>query len=146
MTPEERAERAAAAMWARDDASKWMGMSLEEIGPGHAVTALTVEKRHTNGHDICHGGVIFALADSAFAFACNSHNQLAVAQHNSISFLSPGHLGDRLTATARETSVAGRTGIYDVTVTNGAGETVALFRGASRSIQGQLFNEPGEDE
>jgi acyl-CoA thioesterase len=144
LTARERAEKSAAAMWARDDASKWMGLSIAEVGPGRAVLTMTVETHHTNGHDICHGGVIFTLADSAFAFACNSYNRVAVAQHNTITFIAPGRLGDRLTATAREVSLAGRGGIYDVTVTNSEGAAIAEFRGCSRIIAGEHFAEDGE--
>lgn len=141
LSAEEIAQRSAQAMWARDDASKWLGMSLDAVGPGTAITSFTVEKHHTNGHDICHGGYIFTLADSAFAFACNSYNQLAVAQHNTISFLRPGKLGERLTAVAREVTRAGRSGLYDVTVSDAAGEVIAEFRGASRVIDGKHFEE-----
>lgn len=139
MTPQEIAERSAAAMWARDDASKWLGASLDAVGPGTATMSMTVERHHTNGHDICHGGFIFTLADSAFAFACNSYNQVVVAQHNTISFIAPGALGDRLTADAKEVSRNGRSGLYDVHVTNQDGKLIALFRGASRAIKGQHF-------
>ncbi|MBX9451080.1 hydroxyphenylacetyl-CoA thioesterase PaaI [Neoaquamicrobium sediminum] len=141
LSAEEIAQRSAQAMWARDDASKWLGMSLDAVGPGTATTSFTVEKHHTNGHDICHGGYIFTLADSAFAFACNSYNQLAVAQHNTISFLRPGKLGERLTAVAREVTRAGRSGLYDVTVSDAAGKVIAEFRGASRVIDGRHFEE-----
>lgn len=141
MTPEERARRSAEAMWAGDAASKWVGMRLEEVGPGYARMSCEIRPEHLNGHQICHGGVIFSLADSAFAFACNSHNQHAVAQHNSISYLSPGQPGERLTAEAREVSKQGRNGITDVVVTGGDGRRVALFRGASRSLQGTHFEE-----
>lgn len=141
LTPEEIARRSADAMWARDDASKWLGMSLDAVGPGTATTSFTVEKHHTNGHDICHGGFIFTLADSAFAFACNSHNRLAVAQHNTITFVAPGKLGARLTATAREIALFGRSGICDVRVTDQAGGLIAEFRGASRTIEGKHFEE-----
>lgn len=141
LSAEEIAQRSAQAMWARDDASKWLGMSLDAVGPGAATTSFTVEKHHTNGHDICHGGYIFTLADSAFAFACNSYNQLAVAQHNTISFLRPGKLGERLTAVAREVARAGRSGLYDVTVSDAAGKVIAEFRGASRVIDGKHFEE-----
>ena len=141
MTAEEIARRSADAMWARDDASKWLGMSLDAIGPGTATTSFAVEKHHTNGHDICHGGYIFTLADSAFAFACNSHNRIAVAQHNTITFVAPGKLGDRLTATAREIAIYGRSGICDVRVTNQDGMLIAEFRGASRTIEGKHFDE-----
>lgn len=141
MTLEEIARRSAEAMWARDDASKWLGMSLDAVGPGAATTSFTVEKHHTNGHDICHGGYIFTLADSAFAFACNSHNRIAVAQHNTITFVAPGKLGDRLTATAREIAQYGRSGICDVRVTNQDDKLIAEFRGASRTIEGKHFEE-----
>ncbi len=141
LTPEEIATRSAEAMWARDDASKWLGMSLDAVGPGTATMSFAVEKHHTNGHDICHGGYIFTLADSAFAFACNSHNRIAVAQHNTITYVAPGKPGDRLTARAREIALFGRSGICDVTVTDQAGKLIAEFRGASRTIEGRHFEE-----
>ena len=141
LSPQEIAVRSAQAMWARDDASKWLGMSLDAVGPGTATTSFTVEQHHTNGHDICHGGYIFTLADSAFAFACNSHNRLAVAQHNTITFVAPGRLGDRLKAEAREIALFGRSGICDVRVTNQEGRLIAEFRGASRTIDGKHFEE-----
>ncbi len=141
MTPKQRAEKSAAAMWADDHASKWAGMEISHMDEGTATLQLTVAQHHCNGHGICHGGVTFMLADSAFAFACNSRNQSTVAQHNVISFTAPGRLGDQLTATAREVSLSGRNGIYDVTVTNQKGQTIAEFRGMSRAIKGQLFDE-----
>lgn len=141
MTPKERAERSTAAMWANDKASAWLGLSLESTDEGRAVMSLTVAPHHCNGHNICHGGFIFTLADSAFAFACNSRNQATVAQHNTISFVAPGQLGDVLTATAREIALNGRSGITDVTVTNQDGKLIAEFRGASRAIKGQNFDE-----
>ncbi|WP_322865368.1 hydroxyphenylacetyl-CoA thioesterase PaaI [Aquicoccus sp. G2-2] len=141
MTPKERAEKSAAAMWADDNASKWFGMEITEIDEGRAVLELTVEPHHCNGHGICHGGVTFALADSAFAFACNSRNQSTVAQHNLISYLAPGHAGDRLRAEAVELSQQGRSGIYDIKVSNQNGHAIAEFRGFSRAIKGQLFEE-----
>jgi len=141
MTPKQRAERSAAAMWADDNASKWVGMRLDEVDEGLATLSLKVEKHHANGHGICHGGVTFMLADSAFAFACNSRNQATVAQHNSITFVAPGKVGDTLTARAREVSLTGRSGIYDVTVTNQDGALIAEFRGNSRAIKGHLFEE-----
>ena len=141
MTPTERARKSAEAMWADDNASKWAGMEITHIDEGTATLALTVAAHHCNGHAICHGGVIFMLADSAFAFACNSRNQSTVAQHNLINYLAPGREGDRLTAAAREVSLNGRSGIYDVTVTNQDGQTIAEFRGMSRAIKGQLFDE-----
>lgn len=141
MTPEERARKSAEAMWADDNASKWLGMEIVEVSEGHATLALTVEPHHANGHGICHGGVTFCLADSAFAFACNSRNQSTVAQTNTITYITPGRVGDRLTAAAREVSLNGRSGIYDVTVTNQDGTVIAEFRGNSRAIRGQLFEE-----
>jgi acyl-CoA thioesterase len=146
MTPQERATRAAEAMWASDAASTWVGLRLDSVGPGHARLSMTVEPHHLNGHGICHGGIIFTLADSAFAFACNSHNRVAVAQHNSISYLSPGKGGEVLTAEAREVSLTGRTGLTDVTVSGGDGRIVALFRGASRQIGGSHFPEEPTEE
>ena len=141
MTPRQRAEKSAAAMWRDDHASKWAGMEIADVNEGEATLQMTVVQSHCNGHGICHGGVTFMLADSAFAFACNSRNQATVAQHNTISFTAPGHLGDRLTATAREVSLTGRSGIYDVTVTNQNDHKIAEFRGLSRAIKGQLFDE-----
>ena len=108
---------------------------------GIASLILTVQAHHCNGHGICHGGIIFSLADSAFAFACNSRNQATVAQHNTISYIAPGQLGDTLTADAREVSLSGRNGIYDVTVINQDNKKIAEFRGMSRAINGNLFQE-----
>ena len=141
MTPKERAQKSAETMWNNDQASAWFGMRIDEIDEGFAILSLTVEKKHTNGHGICHGGVTFALADSAFAFACNSRNQATVAQHNTISYTAAVKLGDVLTATAKEISLIGRNGIYDVEVTNQEGLAVAEFRGCSRAIRGILFEE-----
>ena len=141
LTPKQRAEKSAAVMWDKDDASQWLGMSLDSVDEGEATLSLVVAKHHTNGHGVCHGGVIFALADSAFAFACNSRNQSTVAQHNSITYVAPGSLGDRLIATACEVSLSGRSGIYDVSVKNEQGDLIAEFRGCSRTIPGRLFEE-----
>jgi len=141
MTPKERATKSADAMWANDAASKWFGMELVEIDEGRAILALTVAEHHCNGHGICHGGVTHALADSAFAFACNSRNVATVGQHTMINYLTPGRKGDRLTATATETSLSGRSGVYDVRVTNQANTVIAEFRGMSRAIGGQNFEE-----
>jgi acyl-CoA thioesterase len=141
LSPKERAEKSAAALWEGDCASPWFGMALEAVDEGTATLSLTVERHHSNGHGICHGGVIFALADSAFAFASNSRNQNTVAQHNSITYIAPGELGDRLIAVAREVSLAGRSGIYDVTVTTSTGRRIAEFRGSSRTVPGPLFEE-----
>ena len=141
LSPTDRAEKSAAAMWDSDQASKWAGLSIEAVDEGQATLALTVEPHHCNGHGICHGGVIFLLADSAFAFACNSRNQATVAQHNMISFVAPGRLGDQLRAEAREVSLTGRSGLYDVSVRNQEGQLIAEMRGCSRAIKGQLFSE-----
>lgn len=141
MTPKERAEKSAAAMWSGDGASAWVGMELISVDEGASEMGLTVEKHHANGHGMCHGGITFTLADSAFAFACNSRNQATVAQHNSISYLAPAMIGDRLTARAHEVHLQGRSGIYDVKVTNQNNTLIAEFRGHSRSIKGTLFEE-----
>ena len=144
MTPKERAEKSAEAMWRGDHASQWMGMALEDVDEGRAVVALTVEPHHANGLGNCHGGVIFSLADTAFAFACNSRNQATVAQQNTIAYLAPGRVGDRLTATAREVSLQGRSGLYDVEIRNREGALIARFSGLSRSVKGRLFEEEEE--
>ena len=139
----ELARRAADVMWAEDNASKWLGMRIEEVRPGYARLSMTVTANMVNGHQLCHGGLIFTLADSTFAFACNSHNQRAVAAGCAIEFLAPGLLGDVLTAEGVEQTLRGRSGIYDMKVTNQKGETIALFRGKSATIKGTLV--PVED-
>ncbi|MEM1388116.1 MAG: hydroxyphenylacetyl-CoA thioesterase PaaI [Pseudomonadota bacterium] len=141
MTPKERAEKAAQAMWSTDRASPWVGMAIDAVDAGTATLSLKVAPHHCNGHGICHGGVTFALADSAFAFACNSRNVSSVAQHCTITYTAPAHEGDVLTALAREQHLAGRNGLYDVTVTNQDGVVIAAFRGASRAVKGHLFDE-----
>jgi acyl-CoA thioesterase len=137
------ARAAADAMWAQDRASRALGMAIAQIGPGSATLTMTVTEAMVNGHGLCHGGYIFTLADSAFAFACNSHNQRAVAQNCTITYVAPGRLGDSLTATCREVSRTGRSGIYDVTVTRQDGEAIAEFRGLSRTVKGTLVLETG---
>jgi len=141
MTPQERAERSAAAMWSKDVAAQAAGMELTHIAPGLAEMTMPVRDDMLNGHAICHGGYIFTLADTAFAYACNSHNTLVVAQENTITFLTPGKKGEMLTASAQEISLTGRSGVYDVLVTGEDGRKVALFRGLSRQIKGQHFEE-----
>ena len=136
LDPQALAEACAASMWAKDSASQGLGMAIERVGPGEAVLTMTVAERMTNGLKTCHGGFIFTLADSAFAFAYNSYNQFTVAQMAAISFLAPAFEGECLTATAREVSRRGRGGIYDIRVTNPAGEVVAEFRGHSRTVKG----------
>ncbi|WP_027581716.1 hydroxyphenylacetyl-CoA thioesterase PaaI [Bradyrhizobium sp. Ai1a-2] len=135
LSPEDLARACAEAMWKEDDASKGLGMEIVEIKPGQATLAMTIAPQMVNGQRIAHGGFIFTLADSAFAFACNSHNERVVAAQGSITFIRPGKLGDRLTATAREISRSGRSGIYDVRVTAGD-DVIAEFRGHSRVIGG----------
>ncbi len=134
---DELARACAEAMWKEDDASQGLGMEILDIKAGHAKLAMTVKPNMVNGHGIAHGGFIFTLADSAFAFACNSHNERTVAAHGNISFIKPGKLGDRLIATAREVSRSGRSGIYDVSVT-ADGATIAELRGHSRTVGGAL--------
>jgi acyl-CoA thioesterase len=141
MTPQERAQKAAKAMWDNDSASQRVGLRLDDVAPGSAIMSMTIGDEHLNGHKICHGGYVFMLADSAFAFAANSYNQLAVAHHNSITYAAPGKQGDVLTARAVEVSKAGRSGIYDVTITNQDDEALAHFRGHSRVIKGTHFEE-----
>ena len=138
MTPDELAKATAQAMYATDACSKSLGLELIEVRPGYACMQMDVRDEFLNGHGTCHGGLIFTLADSTFAFACNSHNINAVAAGCSIEFLRPVMRGERLTAEATEQSLTGRTGIYDIRVTNHDGETVAMFRGKSAQIKGSL--------
>jgi acyl-CoA thioesterase len=135
------ARRCAEAMWAGDRASQGLGMEIVDIGPGRASLAMTVRESMTNGQGICHGAFIFALADSAFAFACNAYGQRAVAQHCAVAFLRPAQLGDRLTADCIERTRAGRSGIYDVSVKGADGTPIAEFRGHSRTIDGNWVGE-----
>lgn len=133
----ELARACAERMWANDRASKEMGLELGEVTPGEATVHLTVEPGMLNGHGVCHGGLIFAMADTAFAFACNSLNRQAVAMHCSISFIEKVASGTRLTAHAVQRAAYGRNGIFDVTVADDQGVRVAEFRGYSRTIGGQ---------
>ena len=135
------AERVARAMLDRDPASQKLGMHIGAIAPGRAEVTMTVRPDMLNGHAICHGGFIFTLADSAFAYACNSYNLSTVASGCAIDFVAPAREGDVLTARAAERSVAGRTGVYDIDVVNQRGETVALFRGKSYRVTGHLIDE-----
>jgi len=135
LSADDLARACAEAMWQQDDASKGLGMEILSVKPGEAVLTMTVKPQMVNGQGIAHGGFIFTLADSALAFACNSHNERAVAAQCNISFVRPGKLGDRLIATAREISRTGRSGIYDVRVA--VDDTaIAEFRGHSRTIGG----------
>jgi acyl-CoA thioesterase len=135
MSPDQLARACAEAMWQDDDASRGLGMEILEVKAGYARLTMTIKPDMVNGQRIAHGGFIFTLADSAFAFACNSHNERVVAAQGSITFVKPGKLGDRLVATAREISLAGRSGIYDVSVSVDD-NPIAEFRGHSRSIGG----------
>ena len=135
LSPDELARACAEAMWKDDDASQGLGMEILDVKAGQATLAMTVMPHMVNGHGIAHGGFIFLLADSTFAFACNSHNERAVAAHCNISFIKPGRLGDRLVATAKEISWTGRSGIYDVRVTVD-GVAIAELRGHSRTVGG----------
>ncbi|MDY0745935.1 hydroxyphenylacetyl-CoA thioesterase PaaI [Paucibacter sp. R3-3] len=137
MTPQQIAEAVRDGMYANDRASKMMGMEIASISPGGATLMMTVREDMLNGVDICHGGLITTLADSAFAFACNSYNELTVASGFSVDIVAPGRLGDRLTAVATEVALAGRTGVYDITVRNQRDELVAVFRGKSYRIKGK---------
>ena len=141
MTPADAqslAERVAAGMFAQDQASRGLGMRLLRVAPGYAEMTMVVRPDMLNGHAICHGGFVFTLADSAFAFACNSYNANTVAAGCSIEFLAATREGDVLTATARERALAGRSGVYDVDVANQHGQTIALFRGKSTRIKGHV--------
>ena len=131
------AERVRDGMLRNDRASKLLGMEVVAVSPGSATLTMTIRDAMLNGHDICHGGLIATLADSAFAFACNSYNELTVASGFSIDLLAPGRLNDVLTARCVEVSKAGRTGVYDTEVTNQLGERIALFRGRSHTMKGK---------
>jgi len=141
VTPEALAAQVGETMFAVDVASKdTMGMELLLCAPGHARMRMQVRELHLNGHGMCHGGFIFTLADSTFAFACNSHNKNAVAAAASIEFLKPAQAGDVLTCTGQEQVLSGRHGVYDMTVRNQNDEVIALFRGKSAQIPGQVVN------
>ncbi|MDR7150250.1 acyl-CoA thioesterase [Hydrogenophaga palleronii] len=142
MTPQDRATRVGETMFSADVAAReTMGIELVSVAPGRAVMRMAVQPLHLNGHQICHGGFIFTLADTTFAYACNSYNKNAVAAGCSIEFLKPGHQGDVLTCEGLEQTLQGRHGIYDMKVTNQKGEVVAMFRGKSAQIPGHVFPE-----
>lgn len=141
LDPEARAREVGRLMAADDRAAQHLGIELLDIGPGRARMRMRVRRELTNGHGICHGGYIFLLADTTFAYACNSHNQRAVAAGCSIEFLAPAHEGDVLTADGVERHLAGRHGVYDMTVHDQHGKLVALFRGKSATIKGRFFEE-----
>ncbi len=137
MDAQQIAEAARDAMWAGDRASKALGMRVLAVGPGSATVAMTVREDMLNGHDLCHGGLIATLADSAFAFACNAYNEVTLASGFDIHLIAGARRGDVLTAVARELSKAGRTGVYDISVSNQRGEAVAAFRGRSYTLKGK---------
>ena len=142
LDPRELAAQVGESMYAQDRASReFMGLELVSCEPGRAVMRMTVRESMLNGHEICHGGLIFTLADSTFAFACNSHNKVTVASGCSIEFLKPARAGDVLTCEGVEQVLQGRHGIYDMKVSNQRGEVVAMFRGKSTSIQGTVVPE-----
>ena len=142
----ELAQKCADVMWQADQCSQGLGMQLLEVGPGFATLNMKVRADMLNGQKICHGGLMFTLADSAFAFACNAYNQFAVAQHCSVSFLKPVYENEVLTAVAAERFREKRSGIYDVVVSNAEGSVVAEFRGLSRTVRGQhLPDQPVAD-
>ena len=141
-TAQQIAEAVRDAMWRDDRASKALGMQVQAIGPGTSTVTMTVRDDMLNGHDICHGGLITTLADSAFAFACNAYNEVTVASGFDVNLVTAARLGDVLTAEAREVNKAGRTGVYDIEVRNQRGERVAVFRGRSYTLKGKQVVDP----
>ncbi len=139
MTPQEIAQKSAALLWAEDNTAQEYGVRIDSVGPGEASLSMIVTRAMTNGHGIGHGGFIFLLADTAFAYACNSSNQRCVAQHCSITYLKPAREGSRLTATAREVRRIERSGIYDISVSDETGAPIAEFRGYNRTVAGSFF-------
>jgi acyl-CoA thioesterase len=137
-TPEQVAAEVARAMYARDFAAQALGIVIDTVGPGTARGAMTVRRDMLNGHGTCHGGLTFTLADTVFAYACNGHNKTTVALGCDIAFVAPAREGDRLVATARRRSLQGRTGIYDVEVSGADGRAIALFRGTSYQLPGEI--------
>jgi acyl-CoA thioesterase len=132
------AEQACERLWSRDAASRGLGMAVLAVGPGYARISMTVRADMLNGHEICHGGYVFLLADSAFAFACNSYDRATVAASGSVEFLAPARLGERLTATAREVARARRAGLYDIEVVGEGERRIALLRGRSHELGGPV--------
>lgn len=141
LTPEQVAQRCFDILWPDDQASQGMGMEFVEIGPGTATLRMNVRPNMSNCHGTCHGGYIFALADTAFAYACNSLNQRAVAASAEIDYLAPAHAGDTLIARGTAVQQGERRGIYDIAVTNQDQQLIAIFRGRSARIKGQLFDD-----
>jgi acyl-CoA thioesterase len=137
MTPQQVAEATRDAMWRDDRASQALGMQVLAVGPGTATVTMTVREDMLNGHDICHGGLVTMLADSAFAYACNAYNEVTVASGFDVNLIAAAHRGDVLTAVVAEVAKAGRTGVYDVSVSNQRGEPLAAFRGRSYTMKGK---------
>lgn len=140
--PQRVAEAARDAMWANDHACQALGIQVLAVGPGTATLTMSVRRDMVNGHDICHGGLIATLADSAFAYACNAYNEVTVASGFAIDLLAPARLGDLLTARAHEVAKGGRTGVYDIEVTGPAGQRIAVFRGRSHTARGKHLVDP----
>ncbi len=145
MTPQQIAERCAAIMWPEDHAARGLGMAIVSVGPGTARLTMRVRQDMVNGHGTCHGGFIFALADSTFAYACNSDNHRAVAAGVDINFLAPAHLDDTLVGHGQARHQGGRSGVYDIEVSNQDGRLIAVFRGRSSRIKGHFFEAPEGD-
>ena len=143
-SPQQTAEHVREGMYARDRATRGLGMQVVEVSPGCAVLTMTVREDMLNGHGLCHGGLVATLADSAFAYACNSYDELTVATGFAVDFVAPARLGDVLTASCTEVSRAGRTGVYDTEVRNQRGERVAVFRGRSYTAKGRPAVPPGQ--
>jgi acyl-CoA thioesterase len=139
MDAQQLAEATRDAMWANDRASRRLGIEVVAVGPGSAVLTMTVREDMLNGHDLCHGGLVATLADSAFAFACNAYNEITVASGFDVNLMAGARRGDLLTARARELSKSGRTGVYDIEVSNQRGEAVAAFRGRSYTLKGKAL-------
>ncbi|MCV7224965.1 hydroxyphenylacetyl-CoA thioesterase PaaI [Mycolicibacterium komossense] len=137
---QELASRSAEIMWSKDHASKALGMVIDKVAPGSAQVSMRIRDDMVNGWDLCHGGLIASLADSAFALACNSHGIVTVAAGFDITFLESGRLGDTLVAEARQIALRGRSGVYDVTVRN-TDTVIAEFRGRSRSLHRPIIQE-----
>lgn len=138
LTPQQLADACAESMFSRDQASQQLGMKIVSVAPGHAVLTMPVDKRMIQGHGACHGGYLFTLADSAFAFSCNTYDKATVASGCSIEYITPAKEGDLLTATAEERSRGNRTGVYDITITNQDKQVVAYFRGKSYQVRGSV--------
>lgn len=145
LSPGQLARRCAARMYAADRASRHLGIEISGVAPGHASATMIVTDDMVNGHDLCHGGYVFLLADTAFAFACNTYDQVTVAASGDVVFVRPALRGQRLVAVAVERLRRGRSGVYDVTVRNDDGEVVAEFRGGSRTLERQLLTDATTD-